>query len=151
MKRTERVELRVTPTEAENIAANAARLDLTKSQYLRLLATLPVEFADGESASDVPRRVVVIDRDGLNKLFREYRRQGVNFNQGIHALNIIGRNYANPPSKASAQNEVLRLAAKSLANLRGAKEGMDKVALVAEGIYKSVLVPEPSRNSREGV
>ena len=60
------------------------RLDITKSELVRLLVQLPTSIVKEGNI-----RCIYIDQTALRGCFREMRRWGVNLNQAIHALNKI--------------------------------------------------------------
>lgn len=60
------------------------RLDITKSELVRLLVQLPTSIVKEGNI-----RCIYIDQTALRGCFREMRGWGVNLNQAIHALNKI--------------------------------------------------------------
>lgn len=62
----------------------SGKLDITKSELVRLLVQLPTSIVKEGNI-----RCVYIDQTALRGCFREMKRWGVNLNQAIHALNKI--------------------------------------------------------------
>ena len=74
MNRTVRKNFRLTPREADMLAANARAAGTTESDYVRSLILDPVRIFAG-------------DDDMLRAVYRELKRQGNNLNQMAWALN----------------------------------------------------------------
>lgn len=128
MPRTCRMQVRLTEREEQFIQERADRLGMTKSDYVRMCSTMPIDFTAGIDDSDA---VIAIDVTTYRKILIEARRWGANFNQATRALNTIGLHYVNPPRGAERAEEVVQLAARAMDAMNRAKGGMDEIVRIA--------------------
>jgi hypothetical protein len=83
MAMTERLFFRLSLPEVEDLDTKAQKLNLNRSDFLRLASALTVR------RSLDPSSELVIDAVTMQRLFRELNHWGVNYNQGVRALNIV--------------------------------------------------------------
>jgi hypothetical protein len=81
--KTEKVFFRASSEERDDIDEAARKLDLNRSEFLRLTNSLAVRKSDDVTAT------LLIDATTVEKMFIELNRWGKNYNQGIKALNTI--------------------------------------------------------------
>lgn len=95
------LKVRLTPEEMLRVQRNATRLNVTVSDYVRSLLSIPICEIDDDTQSGVlpddAVRLVVYDRRSYPKIIRQLRAWGYHYNQAIHALNIIQSKRFLPP------------------------------------------------------
>ncbi len=79
------IHCRLSESDFERFHANAERLGLAPSEYMRYLIRIPVE----PHGRECEYSVVVLDRETMGRVHRELVRQGHHYNQAVHALNTI--------------------------------------------------------------
>lgn len=81
-----RLEIRLTSLEKETAEQLASDLDMTVSDYVRLLIKLPSPSDAGTSRAYT---AVIFDRSTMAATSRELKRWGNHYNQAVHALNTV--------------------------------------------------------------
>lgn len=89
------VSIRLSEKDLKSLQANAEEFELTPSEYLRYLIRIP---AEGENLAN-DDKVIVVDKESVDRIRREIVRWGHHYNQGIHALNSIAYYAKNDGSK----------------------------------------------------
>lgn len=121
-----RLEVRLTADEALALRKKCMDLQMSKSDFVRLAIASPIEVFGDENASG-SKRVLVVDKDSLNRILVECKRWGNNFNQGVRALNSIGAKYKAASQDSNFAKEVMSNSAHALRSLNAANDGVHEV------------------------
>lgn len=121
-----RLNVRLTNDEALALREKCISLQMSKSDFIRLCISSPIEVFGNENTTG-SNRVLVVDKDSLNKLLVECKRWGNNYNQGVRALNFIGSKYKAAAQNSSFANEVMSNSARALEKLNDANDGIHEV------------------------
>jgi hypothetical protein len=119
---------------------------LRRSDYLRLASTLDVSTSAGGA--------VVLDASAFFRMFCELNRWGVNFNQGVRALNTIASRLRKDSLTAEEKAFVASRAKAAASCLEGAEAGLADVhAALCELAGRShvTIAPRTALRLREGL
>jgi hypothetical protein len=88
MRRNNTLIARFTDDELKRVEINRTILGLTKSQYLRLCALLPLGYiTDSESTNSI----IAVDKKTSTRFYTELKRVDINLNQAVRAINGIAK------------------------------------------------------------
>ena len=98
---TRRLHVQLTEDEARKFQDLCVKLGLSKTECVRLLISLPIDYLDHRSSAEdaCSAPLIGIDAKTMRSLFVELNRWGHNLNQAIRTLNGIGRQFAHNPNK----------------------------------------------------
>ncbi|MGO5413933.1 hypothetical protein [Slackia isoflavoniconvertens] len=130
-KRKDRfIHCRLSNADFERFHANAERLELTPSVYLRYLIRMPVGTTGGE-------RAVVLDTGALSRVHGELVRWGHHYNQAVHALNTVALFVGRGSSNVDYYVEQMQRANR---NLEAVRAGEKEVARELRRLEGAALV-----------
>lgn len=116
-----RLEIRLTSLEKETAEQLASGLDMTVSDYVRLLIKLPSP-SDAETSRTYT--AVIFDRSTMAATSRELKRWGNHYNQAVHALNTVAYYLRRDEADAADTFEVLERVNYQLSELAGGVDGI---------------------------
>lgn len=116
-----RLEIRLTSLEKETAEQLASGLDMTVSDYVRLLIKLPSP-SDAETSRTYT--AVIFDRSTMAATSRELKRWGNHYNQAVHALNTVAYYLRRDEADAADTFEVLERVNYQLSELAGGIDGI---------------------------
>lgn len=108
---TSRIQLRVSPAELDIIDGNADSLGISRSAFIRFIATAPLTFSVADGSPAASGQIILLDTKTMRDIYREHNRQGVNLNQMAHAANAFNAKSWLKPGQA---DELLAVHAKAL-------------------------------------
>ncbi len=79
------ISCRMTDEDREQLCSQAAKLQLSPSDYLRYLIRIPVDIKEATDSS----KCIVVDTDTLEDLSSELTKWGYHYNQAVHAMNTV--------------------------------------------------------------
>lgn len=116
-----RLEIRLTSLEKETAEQLASGLDMTVSDYVRLLIKLPSP-SDAETSRTYT--AVIFDRSTMAATSRELKRWGNHYNQAVHALNAVAYYLRRDEADAADTFDVLDRVNYQLSELAGGVAGI---------------------------
>lgn len=134
-----RLDVRLTKDEALALREKCIKLQMSKSDFVRLCIAAPIGVFGAENSenSTNSNRVLVVDKDSLNRLLVECKRWGNNYNQGVRALNFIGSKYKAAAQSSDFAKEVMGNSAQALEKLNAAHIGINEVLKFIEELKQS--------------
>lgn len=114
------IHCRLSDSDFERFHANAEKLGLAPSEYIRYLIRIPVEPHGHEGGYSV----VVLDRATMGRIHGELVRQGHHYNQAVHALNTVALFTRRGGSNVEYFAEQLDKANERLDRVRERQEGI---------------------------
>lgn len=126
-EKTHTITCRLDEADFKKLKDEADAMELNTSDYIRMLARLPVE-AKTDAGSE---RYVVIDPFTLVRLWTDARRQGYLLNQAVKALNTVAFKVRHSSEINRTLRDMLIEATVSLENLEAdhadIKKGIDEI------------------------
>lgn len=116
-----RLEIRLTSLEKETAEQLASGLDMTVSDYVRLLIKLP---SPSDAETSRAYTAVIFDRSTMAATSRELKRWGNHYNQAVHALNTVAYYLRRDEADAADTFEVLDRVNYQLSELAGGVDGI---------------------------
>ena len=155
-RRTDRITVRIPHADLVALDESARLAGATRSELIRTLAALPIEFdlssirrtvnGDGSleeplhddlalAAGDPPSEVIAITDRALAGIRAECRSIGVNYNQSVRALNTFLRKYGSHRSLSEAEREEIASMYKRIAkqnsviyeHIKGIERALDEI------------------------
>jgi len=123
------IHIRLNDKEHALLHRCADDLGVTVSDYVRLLTQLPQSLfvADEETKSISRSHLLVSSPATMHRILIEGGRWGTNYNQGVHALNLIVMLMKGHDGAVKYEDVILSQWDKAFANLEEAKEGIGEV------------------------
>jgi hypothetical protein len=137
--KTETVLFRTSIAVKEGIDEKAQRLNLNRSDYMRLISNLSLQASCDASA------VLLIDARTINRMFTELNRWGKNYNQGIKALNTIALKLKKAKLSEEEKTFIAAQSKNAWNALRESKDGLLNVDIQLVSMAKRLCIVAPGR------
>ena len=136
------VHVRLTEDESTMLRYKCAQLQMSKSDFIRMCIQLPITSVDS-SPNARTESVIGIDRKTIQGILTETKRWGNNFNQGVRALNTIGRKYNASLGSSEHAKSVMENSARAMEFMNKAHEGIQDVLKEVLSLANRACVPVP--------
>jgi hypothetical protein len=142
MRLTEHFNLRLNQSQRDQLFINANALGVSPSDYLRIALSIPIAVVSDYSAAGAK---LFLSTGQVLRVYRELNRWGVNYNQGIKALQVIAK-YIKDGARWSKDTEdfIKSRARDAVAYLDVTKEGMGTALQMLARLVQAdhIVLPE---------
>jgi hypothetical protein len=142
MARNNQLHVRLNDAELARVDVACRRLGLNRSQYVRLVASLPADvFSSPNNPHSHEKHYVFLDPFLMHQILIEAGRWGNNYNQGVHALNLIVTIMESSDYDRRYLGEILRLAENANQFLDEGKRGIHNLVKEVRAMGSLEVVP----------
>lgn len=135
-KKENYLRVRVTASELAELDAAAAKLNMSRSEYLRTVLRIKIELeSEGVVSPWAVGTIIIVDDESLPQLIRQIRAWGHHYNQAVFALNTLVRRTA---LNTEDSKELIERCYKKLDEIEGVREELTESA---EAIRHILLYP----------